>query len=253
MPRRFAVAAALVAAFGVSGCVRMLSAPSEAPAYYTQVTDKGWLYAHNWAGTPCFTIELLGETWRLAKSDPEKITWIRGDEVLSIMLEDNRKLRFAVAKMLPEDTLRAYLGYQAEIIQPLFDYQVIHPPKFTAEYDGTWMGWGWEGKGGKRRGVRAGIPADQKHVVMSLWQDPYVISFDWGGKGATQATEPTLEMVMMLETLEFHPECFGGRPPSRKPAATGGRPYAGTDFNDELEKGEGGDGFSGRPSTRPRR
>jgi hypothetical protein len=60
-------------------------------------------------------------------------------------------------------------------------------------------------------------------------------------------------MVMTLETLEFHPECFGGRPPSRKPAATGGRPYAGTDFNDELEKDEGGDGFSGPSNTRPRR
>jgi hypothetical protein len=253
MPRRFAVAAALVAAFSASGCVRLLSAPSEAPAYYTQVTDKGWLYAHNWAGAPCFTIELLGETWRLAKSDPEKITWVRGEEVLSIMLEDNRKLGFAVAKMLPEDALRAYLGYQAEIIRPLFEFQIIHPPKFTTEYDGTWMGWGWEGKGGKRRGVRAGIPADQKHVVMSLWQDPYVMSFDWGGKGTTGATEPTLEMVMMLETLEFHPECFGGRPPSRKPAATGGRPYRGSDFSDELEKGEGGDGFSPSTPTRPRR
>jgi len=252
MPRSFAVCAALLTAMSASGCAR-LSAPSEAPAYYTQVTDKGWLYAHNWAGVPCFTIELLGENWRLVKSDPEKITWTRGEEVLSIMFDDNRKLGFAVAKMLPEDALRAYLGYQAEIIRPLFEYQVIRQPRFTTEYDGTWMGWGWEGTGGKRRGVKAGVPADQRHVVMSLWQDPYVMSFDWGGKGTTVTSEPTLEMVMVLETLEFHPGCFGGRPPSRKRSGRVGRPYAGTDFTDELEKGEGGDGFGGPSSSRPPR
>ena len=200
MPRRFAVVAALLALVAVSGCAR-LRPPSEAPAYYTQVTDRGWLYAHNWANVPCFTIELLGDQWRLAKSDPEKVTWVRGEEVLVILFDDNRKLGFAVDKMLPEDALRAYLGYQAEQIQPLFDYQVIHPPKFATEYDGTWMQWSWEGKGGKRRGVRAGIPSDQKHTVMSLWQDPFVISFDWAGKGPKATTEPTLEMVMTLETL----------------------------------------------------
>ena len=54
---------------------------------------------------------------------------------------------------------------------------------------------------------------------------------------------------MVLETLEFHPACFGGRPPSRK--RTAGRPYSGTDFTDELEKGEGGDGFSGSSTSRP--
>ena len=251
MPRRFAVVAALLALVATPGCARLI-APSEAPAYYTQVTDKGWLYAHNWATVPCFTIELLGDAWRLAKSDPEKITWVRGEEVLSIVLEDNRKLGFAVARMLPEDVLRAYLGYQAEQIQPLFDYQVIHPPKFAVEYDGTWMSWGWEGKGGKRRGVKSGIPSDQRHTIMSLWQDPYVFSFDWGGKGLTATTEPTLEMVMTLETLEFHPECFGGRPPSRKKPT--GKAYRGSDFTDELEKGEGGDGLEGASSTtRPRR
>src|SRR5512139_4078079 len=105
MPRRFAVVAALLALVATSGCARLI-APAEAPAYYTQVTDRGWLYAHNWATVPCFTIELLGDAWRLAKSDPEKITWVRGEEVLSIVLEDNRKLGFAVARMLPEDVLR---------------------------------------------------------------------------------------------------------------------------------------------------
>jgi len=252
MPRRFAVVAALLALVAVSGCAR-LRPPAEAPAYFTQVTDKGWLYAHNWANVPCFTIELLGETWRLGKSDPEKISWIRGDEYLTIALSDNRKLGYAVADMLPEDALRAYLGYEAEHIRPLFDYQVIHQPKFTTEYDGTWMGWAWEGTGGKRRGVKANVPANQKHVIMSLWQDPYVISFDWASRSVTASTQPTLEMIMMLETLEFHPECFGGRPPARKktPAAA---QYKGTDFTDELEKGEGGDGFSSPKSdTRPRR
>ena len=251
MPRRFAVVAALLALVATSGCARLM-APAEAPAYYTQVTDKGWLYAHNWANVPCFTVELLGETWRLANSDPEKITWVRGDEVLSIVLDDNRKLGFAVANMLPEDVLRAYLGYQAEQIQPLFDYQVIHPPRFVNEYDGTWMGWSWEGKGGKRRGVKSGIPSDQKHTIMSLWQDPYVISFDWAGKGQKGTTEPTLEMVMTLETLEFHPECFRGRPPSRK-SSPSGKQYRGSDYSDSLGKGEGGDGFESSNPKRPAR
>jgi len=246
MSRRLSVAATLLFLLAASGCAR-LRPQEEAPAYFTQVTDKGWLYAHNWAGTPCFTLELLGETWRLALSTPEKVDWVRGDEFLSIIFTDNRKIGFAVAEMTPEDVLRAFLGYEAEHIRPLFDYQVIRQPRFTTEYDGTWMGWGWEARGGKRRGVKSSVPADQSHVIMSLWLDPYVMSFDWGSKSSMAPREPTLEMIMLLESLEFRPECYGPRlskGPFRK------KPYAGTDYVDDIGKDEeGGSGFDARKAV----
>ena len=52
-------------------------------------------------------------------------------------------------------------------------------------------------------------PVDQRHVVASLWMDPWVLSFDW----ATTEVEadyfgPTPEMIDMLESLRFHPACF---------------------------------------------
>lgn len=251
MPRRIGLLIVLPALLMSSACAR-LSPPAPAPAYFTQVTDKGWLYAHNWATVPCFTVELLGETWRLSRSNPDKIDWTRGDEYLSILFSDNRKLGYAVADMLPEDVLRAFLGYEVEHIRPLFEYQIVHPPRFTNEYDGTWMGWGWEGRGGKRRGAKSMVPADQKHVIMSVWHDPYVISFDWSSKSLDAPTAPTLEMIMMLETLEFHPACFGARLPARK--GSSGKPYSGADFTNRIEDGEGGDGFQGRPTgPRPRR
>ena len=70
-------------------------------------------------------------------------------------------------------------------------------------------------------------------------------------QGRESTTEPTLEMVMTLETLEFHPECFGGRPPARKKPPPGA--YKGSDFSDELGKGEGGDGFTPKSDSRPKR
>jgi hypothetical protein len=245
MSRRFGLLVVITVLAFSSACAR-LRPPADAPAYFTQVTDKGWLYAHNWASVPCFTIELMGETWRLAGSNPNKVDWVRGDEFLSIIFSDNRRLGYAVAGMLPEDVLRAYLGYEAEHIRPLFEYQIIQQPKFTTEHDGTWMGWGWEGRGGKRRGAKTVVAADQQHVIMSLWQDPFVISFDWGSKKSDKPGVPTLEMVMLLESLAFHPECFSARRPARGGAT--GKPYAGTDFTDRIEDGEGGDGFETKSS-----
>ena len=252
MSRRLAVAVALLAVLAASGCAQ-LRPQEEAPAYFTQVTDKGWLYAHNWAGAPCFTMELLGETWRLALSTPEKVDWARGDEFLSIIFTDNRKIGFAVAEMTPEDILRAFLGYEAEHTRPLFDYAVMRQPRFTTEYDGTWMAWGWEGRGGKRRGVKSQVPADQSHVIMSLWLDPYVMSFDWGSKSAMAPREPTLEMIMVLESLEFRPECFGPRLSKRGPPRS--KAYEGTDFTDKVGSDvEQGSGFAARKAVpRPTR
>jgi hypothetical protein len=251
MPRRFVRVALLAVCVGATGCAR-LRPPAEAPAYFTQVTNRGWLYAHNWAEVPCFSLELFGETWRLLQSNPSKVDWARGDEFLSIVFSDNRRLGFAVAQMLPEDVMRAYLGYEAEHIRPMFDYQVMGQPKFANEVDGLWMGWSWEGRGGKRRGAKSTVPADQKHVILSVWRDPYVISFDWGTRRLDAPSTPTLEMISMLETLEFHPDCFSARLPASWSA--GGKPYAGTDFNERIGPDPSGDGFS--PSSggpRPRR
>lgn len=243
MRRRFLLLAMVPVVLLGSACAR-LRPPAEAPAYFTQVTNAGWLYAHNWSGVPCFTIELFGESWRIASSNPEKVDWMRGDEYLSIIFSDNRRLGFAVANMLPEDVLRAFLGYESEHIRPQFEYQLIQRPKFTTEYDGVWMSWGWEGRGGKRRGAKSQIPADQKHVILSLWRDPFVISFDWASKKPDAPIAPTLEMITVLETLEFHPECFGARLPARGSARD--KPYAGQDYVDQVDDLDRGDGFEAR-------
>ena len=86
---------------------------------------------------------------------------------------------------------------------------------------------------------------------MSLWFDPWVMSFDWGSKSSTAPREPTLEMILLLESLEFQPECYGPRLTRGKPRT---EPYSGTDFVDTVDEGEGGSGFDARKAVpRPTR
>jgi hypothetical protein len=210
MPIKLRIAAAAALLTTTAACTTM-GPPADTPAYFTEVTDEGWRYAHNWNDHPCFTFDLLGSTWRLALSDEDRVDWKRADTSMSVYFTDNRKTGFAVAGMNPEQVLRAFLGYEIEYLKPLFTWQVVRPPKFTTEYDGTWMAWGWEGKGGKRRGVTSMAPSDQSHVVISLWLDPWVMSFDWATTDPDGPKEPTLEMIMTLESLTFYPECFRAR------------------------------------------
>jgi hypothetical protein len=46
---------------------------------------------------------------------------------------------------------------------------------------------------------------------LSLWLDPWVMSFDWATTDPNGPKEPTLEMIMTLESLTFYPECFRAR------------------------------------------
>ena len=75
------------------------------------------------------------------------------------------------------------------------------------------MQWGWTGTGGKRKGTETQAPADQRHVIISLWVDPWVMSFDWASDEVSAIDGPTLEMIETLESLDFHPECFSAMVP----------------------------------------
>jgi hypothetical protein len=181
---------------------------AEAPAYFSQVTDTGFRYAHNWQGIPCYSVLLQGTDWVFDESLPQRARWSRDEIALSIYFSDNRLQRYAVSGMSDEDALRAFLAYELEFIRPNFEFQVTKPPKFARVDRSLWMQWGWTGTGGKRRGTQPDAPADQRHVTISLWLDPWVMSFDWASSDLAVLEGPTLEMIEMLESLEFHPECF---------------------------------------------
>ena len=186
---------------------------AEAPAYINRVTEDGYSYSHNWEGSPCFTANLQGSDWVFEESLAERVRWSRGDIVLSIYFSDNRTQRFAAAGMGSEDILRAFLAYELEYIRPNFDFQLTKPPKFASVEDSLWMQWGGTGTGGKRQRTEPQAPADQRHVIISLWIDPFVMSFDWASADLKALEGPTLEMIETLENLEFHPECFSAMGP----------------------------------------
>jgi len=209
--RRISLAVALTAALGSAGCAAMgegLFSKEDAPSYFTQVTATGYLYAHNWPDRPCFTVELPGQGWRFLESTPDNAQWMRDTEVLRIYLTDNRDARFAVSDMNEEDVLRTFVAYEIEYVQPWFDFHITATPLMAEDFNGVWMQWGWEGHGGKRRAARVDEPADQRHVVHSLWLDPWVLSLDWATTDLTVEGGATPVKINTLESITFQTECF---------------------------------------------
>jgi hypothetical protein len=208
----------MVLPLALAACTQMRREQAEAPAYFSQVTDTGFRYAHNWQGIPCFTVDLQGSDWVFEESLANRARWSRGDITMSIYFSDNRVQRYAASGMSDEDALRAFLAYELEYIRPNFDFQVTRPPKFARVENSLWMQWGWTGTGGKRHGTLSEAAADQRHVLISLWLAPWVMSFDWASANLDALEGPTLEMIEMLESLRFYPECFTSMHPTITPA-----------------------------------
>lgn len=182
--------------------------PDAAPAYFTEATDYGYRYAHNWVDRPCFTIDLPGQDWVLQSATADYVTWRKGDYFLKLYLVDNRASAFAVSGMTPEDALRAYVGYELDYIRPKFEKQSSPPPSIRQNETGVWALWRWEGRMGHRAGVGKPQPADQRHLLASLWVDPWVISFDWSTAKLDQPDRDSPELLAAVRSLHFAPQCF---------------------------------------------
>ncbi len=180
----------------------------EGPAYFSQATATGVRYAHNWVGRPCFTLEIPGGAWVLQSATSDFVLWRRGPEVLKAYLADNREDGFAVSGMNPEGILRAFVGYELDYVRPKFEISRSAPPQIDINEQGVWAHWRWEGRSGLRAGVGKAKPADQKHLISSLWIDPWVLSFDWATSQVDYPYERSAEMAGVLRSLDFHPECF---------------------------------------------
>jgi hypothetical protein len=191
----------------VVGCAATRRQPPP-PAYFTQVTPKGIHYTHNWEDRPCFSIDLAGLMWNLTQAGPDKVVWRQGNHVLQVYLVDNRKSRFAVKGMDAEGALRAFIAYELDFVKPRFEMQLTRPPRIAQDHNGVWAQWGWEGHGGKTYGLGDTEPADQRHIIASLWVDPWVLSFDWATTDLSSDPHMTPQMVDVLESLQFHPQCY---------------------------------------------
>ena len=209
-----------------------LSSADAAPAYFSQSTDYGYRYAHNWVSRPCFTIDLPGHNWVLQSATPDYVMWSRGDHTLKIYLTDNRTSAFAVAGMDPEQALRAFIGFELDYIKPKFDHHYSPPPIINLSANGLYALWQWEGRRGRRAGVGRAQPADQRHTLISLWIDPFVLSFDWATANVAKP-DTSIEIQEILETLSFHPQCFEAMrsgetwvaPPADEPVMAPPDPY----------------------------
>ena len=207
------VAAAAVAA---AGCAGRQPVPPGArdqgadagPAYFTQATEAGTRYTHNWVGRPCFTVDLPGEDWVLQSATAEYVQWNKGDVKLKIYLSDNRQTAFAVSGMSPEEALRAFVGFELDYIKPKFEKHTSPAPAMRTNDNGLWALWRWEGRGGRRAGVGRAQPADQRHLLASLWLDPWVVSFDWATTNVDGPDLESPELVRAVRSLHFEPKCF---------------------------------------------
>ena len=193
----------------------------DAPAYFTQVTPTGVRYGHNWEDRPCFTINLDSTSWKLEEAAADRIVWSRGPQHFALYLADNRKAKFAVSGMDGQQVLTSFMGYELDFVKPRFDMHLTHPPRLARDDNGTWMSWGWEGHGGKRSSSGVDKPADQRHTIMSLWVDPWVMSFDWATTDMSIAAGATPSMVDVIESLKFYPECFAAMSPGETWGASG--------------------------------
>jgi hypothetical protein len=182
--------------------------PDLAPGYFTQATETGYRYAHNWVDRPCFTIDLPGSDWVLQSATADYVLWHKGNHALKVYLADNRDLAFGVAGMDSEQALRAFLGYELDFIKPKFEKNSSPPPSLRTNETGLWALWRWEGRGGRRAGVGKPQPADQRHLLASLWLDPWVISFDWATSKMDSPDIDSPELVYAVRSLKFVPQCF---------------------------------------------
>ena len=178
------------------------------PAYFSQATDYGYRYAHNWVERPCFTIDLPGSDWVLQSATADYVLWHKGDYALKVYLSDNRVNAYAVGGMSPEEALRAFIGLELDFIKPKFGKHVSPPPSMRTNDTGLWALWRWEGRGGRRAGVGRPQPADQRHLLASLWLDPWVISFDWATAKLGSPDVDSPELLAAVRSLHFVPQCF---------------------------------------------
>lgn len=199
----------------VAGCSARSAAPgprgqtdSDSPAYFTQSTPTGYRYAHNWVDRPCFTIDLPGTDWVLQSATADYVLWHKGNHALKVFLADNRDLAYAVRGMNGEDVLRAYIGYELDFIRPKFEKPLSPAPSLRMNQSGLWALWRWEGLGGRRAGVGKAQPADQRHLLASLWLDPWVLTFDWATSKLDSPDVDSPELLYAVRSLQFHPECF---------------------------------------------
>lgn len=201
----------------LSGCGAMQPVPSGArdqgspdagPAYFTQATEYGYRYAHNWVDRPCFTIDLPGSNWVLQSATADYVLWRNGDYALKVYLNDNRQNAFAVSGMDSSDALRAFIGYELDFIRPKFEKSDSPPPSVRTNETGVWALWRWEGKIGRRAGVGKSQPANQRHLLASVWLDPWVLSFDWATSNLESADHDSPELLAAVRSLQFVPQCF---------------------------------------------
>ena len=209
--RRLRVATFLVCAAVVSlfptGC-SVSHSDQKAPVFVAEFLDNGYHYIHNYPTRPCYSVDVYGDGWDLWDSNADRVQWKKGDLALSIYFSDNRRAAYAVQGMNPERVLRSFLAYELEYVRPRFEYYIPHAPSFSNEGDGTWMSWGWEARGGRRVGVRNITPTDQRHTIMTLWADPYALSFDFATSNMERDMSPDSQMYSVIGSLRFHPTCF---------------------------------------------
>jgi len=179
-----------------------------APGYFTEATATGYRYAHNWVDRPCFVIDLPGSDWVLQSATADYILWSKGDYRLKVYLTDNRQIAFAVGGMSPDEALRAFIGYELDFIKPKFEKHSSPPPSMRTNETGLWALWRWEGRIGRRAGVGKPQPADQRHLLASLWLDPWVITFDWATAKLDAPDVDSPELVYAVRSLSFVPQCF---------------------------------------------
>jgi hypothetical protein len=178
------------------------------PAYFTESTDAGYRYAHNWVGRPCFTIDLPGPDWVLQSATADYVLWHKGEFALKVYLTDNRSSAFAVSGMGGDEALRAFIGYELDFIKPKFDMHTSPPPAMRENETGVWALWRWEGRSGRRAGVGKSQPADQRHLLASVWLDPWVLSFDWATARVDLPDHDSPELLAAVKSLHFAPKCF---------------------------------------------
>lgn len=207
---------ALTCLIVLAGCTAQQPVPpgarskgeDEGPAYFTQVTATGYRYAHNWVDRPCFTIDLPGNDWILQSATADYVLWHNGDHALKVYLTDNRVSAFAVGGMSGEDALRAFIGFELDFIKPKFEKDDSPPPSMRTNETGLWALWRWEGRVGRRAGVGKPQPADQRHLLASLWLDPWVLTFDWATQKLDTPDRDSPELLAAVRSIKFEPKCF---------------------------------------------
>ncbi len=200
----------------VAGCSARTPVPSgaraqgddEGPAYFSQATEYGYRYAHNWVERPCFTIDLPGPDWVLQSATADYVLWRKGDHALKLYLTDNRATQFAVSGMSGDEALRAFIGFELDFIKPKFEKHTSPSPSMRTNETGLWALWRWEGRMGRRAGVGKPQPADQRHLLASLWLDPWVLSFDWATAKLDSPDVDSPELLAAVRSIRFEPKCF---------------------------------------------